>query len=284
MAYKPGENDLMAYLYGELEGKEKEALEKFLLENVEARLELERLKQVRMLLGQVEDKEVIAPPIFVGDNKPGFWIHAPYLKTIVSIAASLILVILVGRLAGLRISYSDTQLTLGFGTQQPAKSTAPVPVTPALTEMEIQQMINASLQQNNSTMQASWSNTEKKLDASIERGLAQSSAKIDNLVRESSAASQQQIRDFVAGMQTENMQLVKNYFQLNSTEQKKYVESLLVDFAKYLQEQRNNDLQVVQTQLKSMEKNTDIFKQETEQILSGIITTVGNPSSRGAKN
>lgn len=284
MAYKPEENDLMAYLYGELEGKEKERLEQYLLENAEARIELERLKQLRTLMGQVKDKEVIAPPIFVGDHKPRFWIHTPYLKTIISIAASLILVILVARVTGLRIDASDGQLTMGFGERSQPVTTASIPDQKTISEEQVKQLINASLQQNNSAMQANWEDTRKKLDASIVRNLNQSSERIDQLVRQSSEASQQQIRDFVGSMQTENMQLVKNYFQLNSTEQKKYVESLLVDFAKYLQEQRNNDLQVVQTQIKSMEKNTDLFKQETEQILSSIITTVGNPSPRGAKN
>jgi hypothetical protein len=73
------------------------------------------------------------------------------------------------------------------------------------------------------------------------------------------------------------MQLVKNYFQLTATEQKDYIENLLVDFSKYLQQQRTNDLQVVQTRLNTLEQNTGVFQQETEQILSSIITTVGNP-------
>jgi hypothetical protein len=77
---------------------------------------------------------------------------------------------------------------------------------------------------------------------------------------------------------------VKNYFQLTSTEQKQYIENLLVDFAKYLQQQRKDDLQVVQTQLNSIQKNTDIFKQETEQILTSIITTVGSQETLGTRN
>ena len=48
-------------------------------------------------------------------------------------------------------------------------------------------------------MQAAWTDTQQKLDASITKNLAVNSAKIDNLVRESSAASQEQIRQFVSG-------------------------------------------------------------------------------------
>ena len=283
MAFKASEQDLMAYLYGELEGKEKEMVEQYLLENADARLELEKLKQLRHALGHIKDKEVIAPPIFIGDSRPPFIWNAPYFKTIASIAASLLLIMLVGRLAGLQIGYAGSELRISFG--KPAQQPEVVDVRPAesLTTGDVQQMINASLQQNNIAMQETWAETQKKLDASIVKNLASNSVKIDNLVKESSAASQQQIRDFVSSIQAENVQVVKSYFQLSSTEQKQYIESLLVDFAKYLQQQRNDDLQVVQTQLNSLQKNTDSFKQETEQILTSIISTVGSNNSLGTK-
>lgn len=283
MAYKASEQDLMAYLYGELEGKEKELVEQYLLENADARLELEKLKQLRHALGQVKDKEVIAPPIFVGDSRPSVIWNAPYFKTVISIAASLLLIMLVGKISGLQIGYSNNELRISFG--KPAEQPKAVPVTPAqsLTSGEVQKMINTSLEQNNLAMQETWADTQKKLDASIVKNLASNSTRIDNLVKESSAASQQQIRDFVSNMQAENVQVVKSYFQLSSSEQKEYIEGLLVDFAKYLQQQRNDDLQVVQTQLNSIQKNTDTFKQETEQILTSIITTVGNKNSAGTK-
>lgn len=282
MAYKPSEQDLMAYLYNEVEGEEKIAIEKYLLENADARLELEKLKSLRSIMGQVKDKEVIAPPIFVGEHQQPFY-KAPYFKTIISIAASLLIVILAGKFSGLQIGYHDQELKISFGEIK-AQPVQPAPVQNMLSEQDVQKMINNSLAQNNQVMQTSWTETQNKLNASIVKNLAVSSLKIDKLVKESSQASQNQIREFVAGMQTENMRLVKNYFQLNSSEQKQYIEGLLVDFSKYLQQQRNDDLQVVQTQLKSLENNTDLFKQETEQILTSIITTVGNSKSVGARN
>ncbi|MEO5978323.1 MAG: hypothetical protein ABIS36_19700 [Chryseolinea sp.] len=282
MAYKPSEQDLMAYLYDEMEGEEKNAIEKYLLENATARIELDKLKSLRGMMGQVKDKEVIAPPIFVGEHQQPFY-RAPYFKTIISIAASLLVVMLVGKFSGLQIGYHDQELKISFGETkaQPVQSAT---VQNMLSEQEVQKMINNSLAQNNQVMQSSWTETQKKLDASVVWNLTVSSSKIDKLVKESSQASQNQIREFVSGMQTENMRLVKNYFQLNSSEQKQYIEGLLVDFSKYLQQQRNDDLQVVQTQLKSLENNTDLFKQETEQILTSIITTVGTSKSVGARN
>jgi hypothetical protein len=282
MSYKPTEQDLMAYLYGELEGSEKEKVEKYLLQHPEARMELEQFKNVRSAMSQLKDKEVIAPPIFVGDNKHVSLWQIPYLKTIVSIAASLLLVMMVGRFSDLRVQYSGGELRISFGN--PSTKQEVISSTASLSAEEVQSMINSSLQQNNTAMQSSWKETQKELDASITKNLALNSSKIDKLVKDASVASQDQIRQFVSGMQTENLQLVKNYFKLSSDEQKQYIESLLVDFSKYLQQQRNDDLQLVQTRLNSLEQNTDVFKQETEQILSSIITTVGNKSTVGTAN
>lgn len=286
MSYKPNESDLMAYMYGELEGSDREAIEKYLFENPEARLELERLQQMRGMLSQVKDKEVIAPPIFVGESKQRFFWNVPYLKTIVSVAASLILIILVGKLSGMKIQYQASELRISFGNQVHNDDATQVvePSVATLSAEEVQSMINSSLNKNNIAMQSSWKETQQQLDASITKNLTQNSNKIDKLVREASVASQDQIREFVSGIQSENLQLVKNYFKLSADEQKEYIEGLLVDFSKYLQQQRSDDLQLVQTRLNSLEQNTDVFKQETEQILSSIITTVGTKNSIGTTN
>ncbi len=288
MNYKPNESELMAYLYGELEGEARTKVEQYLALHEDERISLENLKSVSNLLGRVKDKEVIAPPIFIGDAKQHYFWDVPYFKTIMSIAASLLLVMMVAYFMGTQINMSGNELKISFGKQPeviPVVKPEVKPTEASLTATQVQEMINSSLATNNESLQTSFEASQQKLDASIRKSLASNSGNMDQLIREASTASQTQIREYVAGIQTENMKMVKDYFQLTATDQKKYVEALLVDFAKYLEQQRNNDLQLVQTRLNSMEKNTSVFKQETEQILSSIITTVGNPNStRGNKN
>lgn len=291
MSYKPDEKDWMAYLYGELEDTEKDKMDQYLLGNAEAREEFKRFQTLRTILSAVEDKEVIAPPVFIDNkgennqrgNQRQLW-NTPYFKMFVSIAASLLVVILAGKLTGTRITVTDQEFKLTFGTAPDIRPVEQKPETAALSPEQVQQMINASLNSNNMAMQANLKQTQLALDASIRKNLALNSGKLNQLVSEASTASQQQIREFADGIRTENMEQVKDYFKLTSTEQKKYIENLLVDFAQYLQQQRNNDLQLVQTRMNSLEQNTDMFKQETEQILSSIITTVGNPSGTETKN
>lgn len=288
MSFKPNEKDWMAYLYGELDEGDRRKLDQYMLENPEARLELEKFQKVRGLLSSIEDKEVIAPPIVIGENtsighgSQHFW-NAPYFRAITTVAASLLAVILVGKITGTHISVTDREVRLTFGAS-PLPSVQQERLTSTVTEDDVRNLINASLEKNNSQMRANLEETQKKLDASIRTNLASNSGKMDELVRHAATASQDQIRRFAETIRAENMQQVKDYFQLTSTEQKKYIENLLVDFAKYLQQQRNDDLQLVQTRMNSLEQNSVLFKQETEQILSSIITTVGTPVTGETKN
>jgi hypothetical protein len=286
MSYKPDEKEWMAYLYGELEGEEKQRMDQYLFESAEAREEFEKFRYLRGMMSAVTDKEVIAPPIFVGETRRRFLWNTPYFNTIVSIAASLLLIIFVGKLINARVSISNNEFKLSFGEVKtqlvPEKVKTPLQ---NLTAEEVQQMINYSLDQNNLAMQSSLKESREKLNASIRQNLALNSDKLDQLMREAATASQEQIGQYVANIQTQNMNQVKDYFQLTSSEQKKYIEDILVDFAQYLQQQRNNDLQLVQTRLQSLEQNTNIFKQETEQILSSIISSVeSGPKTAEIKN
>jgi hypothetical protein len=190
---------------------------------------------------------------------------------ITSIAASLLIIILVGKLTGLQVNYSQNELRLSFG--EPVQNNlASDPNT--LSATEVQQMIDNSLHQNNEAMQASLKESQQKYEESVKNILARSNVKTSELVRTASSASEEQVRQYVLTMREENTKQMRDYMQLSTNEQKQYIEDLLVDFAKYMQQQRNNDLMTLQTRLATVEQNTDMFQRETEQILTSIIANV----------
>jgi hypothetical protein len=273
MNYKPDEATLISYLYGELDAKETEKVVSYLNQNPEEFKNLQQVMDVQSVLKHVEDKEVIAPPVFMdqGGHASRFW-QASYFKTIMSIAASFLLLMVAARLIGPEISYSKGELRISFNGAVPVEQKQILPA-PGLTPNEVQDMINTSLVKNNAVISTEWESNNKKIQASLRTSLASNSAKIDDLMKVASQASQDQIRSFVAGLQEDNLQLMKDYLQLSAKDQKVYVENLLVDFSKYLQEQRKQDLMLFQTRMSSIEKNTDQFKQETEQILASIISS-----------
>lgn len=270
MSYKPDERELMAYLYGELNPDETEKVEAYFLQHPEERAKYAALSEVSDILGHVQDKEVIAPPVFVSDPsiKP-LWSY-PSVRFAVGMAASILFILVAGKILGPEISYSKGELRISFGKPQPAQA-APVQQA-SLTEQKVADMINASLARNNEEQSKSKTEDQKKLLQTIADF---NSKKIDAMTKQASLASQEQVRTFVAGLQEQNLKLMKDYFQLSSADQKKYMENLLVDFSSYLQEQRKQDLQFVQNKMNYLEKNNNQFKQETEQILTSLIANPG---------
>jgi len=210
--------------------------------------------------------------VFMDDHSHGrpVWQSAT-VRWVTAMAASFLFLMVAARLIGMEIYYSRGEARITFGK----KEAAPVQTDAVsrLTVDQVQTMIRSSLVENNEFIAARWSDNQRKLDESIRHRLDMNSKKTEDMMKNASLASQEQIRSFVDGLQNENLRSMKDYLQLSSAEQKKYVESLLVDFSKYLQEQRNQDLTLFQTRMSSMERNTDQFKQETEQILSGIISS-----------
>jgi small-conductance mechanosensitive channel len=270
MNYKPDEGMLMAYLYGELTATEAEKVQLYLQQHPEELKKLQGLGELRTVISHIQDQEVIAPPLFMDDaNVKPLW-QSNYFKTVMSIAASLLFLMVAGKFLGTEISYSNGELAINFsGKKEPIKEI----VQPSLTEEKVKEMIQNSLVSNNEVITANWTEDQKRLSQSIRQNLDQNSKKIDALMKGAADASQAQVRGFVASLQNENLKLMKDYFQLSTADQKKYTEGLLVDFSEYLKEQRRQDLMILQTRVNSIEKNTDQFKQETEQILASIIST-----------
>jgi hypothetical protein len=270
MNYKPDEGMLMAYLYGELTATEAEKVQLYLQQHPEELKKLQGLGELRTVISHIQDQEVIAPPLFMNDaNVKPLW-QSNYFKTVMSIAASLLFLMVAGKFLGTEISYSNGELAINFnGKKEPIKEIT----QPSLTEEKVKEMIQNSLVSNNEVITANWTEDQKRLSQSIRQNLDQNSKKIDALMKGAADASQAQVRGFVASLQNENLKLMKDYFQLSTADQKKYTEGLLVDFSEYLKEQRRQDLMILQTRVNSIEKNTDQFKQETEQILASIIST-----------
>ncbi|MCE2996632.1 MAG: hypothetical protein ACK5RG_17240 [Cyclobacteriaceae bacterium] len=279
MNYKPDEGTLISYLYGELSADEAAKVQVYLQANPQELKKWQALSNTKDVMGHVQDKEVIAPPIFMDDTKVvSFW-NNNYFKTVMSIAASVLFLMVAGKLLGTEINYQQGELKISFGGK---KVQTENPAQPVLTEDKVQEMIQSSLAKNNEVITAGWTEDQKRLSQSIRKNLDQNSRKIDELMKTASDASQEQVRGFVASLQNDNLKLMKDYFQLSAADQKKYTESLLVDFSEYLKEQRKQDLMILQTRVNSIEKNTDQFKQETEQILANIISTPMNKSNKNS--
>lgn len=271
MNYKPDESTLIAYHYGELEGEERAQVEAWLAKNPEEQRRLTEWGDTRAVFARLGDKEVIAPPLVVGENHRSFW-QEGYVRMSLGIAASLLLVVVAARLLGFSATYKAGELRLGFGT--------PAPVEAPLSEEQVASMIRQSLTQNNEALQASWTEDRKHLEDNIRKNVLSNSERIDQLVRNVSQGQQEQIREFVGQLQANNLKTMQDYLQLSAQGQKEYVETLLVDFSKYLQEQRRQDLQYFQASMSNMQQNTEQYRKETEELLTSLVGAGRKESQR----
>ncbi|MCU0357282.1 MAG: hypothetical protein MUE95_06860 [Cyclobacteriaceae bacterium] len=283
MNHKPDEALLIAYLYGELQGDEKTAVEQYLREHPDVYQRLQEMNFVRESLQRIADKEVIAPPIVLEENRSVTFWNTGYMRMITGIAASLALLMLVARFTGLTIQAGNGTMTIGFASSFTVPDTKQKAAA-ALTSEEVQQMINQSMAQNNALLQVNWQDSQQQLDASIRNNLAEfSDARMRSLTKQVSNASEEQIRAFAMTLQAENARMIKDYLALNANDQRAYMEELLVDFARYLEQQHRSDLQMLQARLTNLEEENDEFRYETGQILASIINTV-EPISTDIKN
>ncbi|MEJ0032117.1 MAG: hypothetical protein WDO15_17850 [Bacteroidota bacterium] len=256
MSYRPDESILISWLYGELDEAEKAKVEKYFQENPDELKKMQQLSGVKDIMSSVQDKEVIAPPLFMDDDVKvvSFW-RTTSFKTVMSIAASFLLLIVAAKLLNMDVNYSNSELRISFGT--PAKQQ----IEPSLSATDVQRMIDESNSKN-----------REALDVAIKESFNSNATKINELVRQASVASKTDIQNFVSSLQRDNLTQVRDYLQLSAADQHKYTDNLVLEFSKYLQEQRNQDLNMFQTRFSKLEQHTDELKTETEQILASIIS------------
>lgn len=278
MKTEMNEATLMAYLYGELSAAEKIAVEKYFLENPQEVKEFQDLQWLRIALSKVSDKEVIAPPII--NEKParfnsgrgfGYTFGGWGARYITGIAAAFLIIMIGAKLLGVQMTYGNNAFTLSFGDRKKEV------VTPGLTPDQVQQLIDASLAQNNDLVKTSWSESQNKINETLKQNTLFNTQKVNELSKSVASASQEEIRQFMEGIRNQNVEAMQTYIRLSSSDQKQYIENLLVDFTKYMQEQRNQDLNLVQTRITSLEEDNNLFKQEAGQILTSLISN-NNPS------
>jgi hypothetical protein len=261
MSYKPDESILISWLYGELDEAERTKVETYFQENPEELKKVRQLGDVKDIMGSMRDKEVIAPPIIM-DDKGGrvvsFW-RSNSFRTVATIAASFLLLLIAAKLLDVQVTYGDNELKISFNKK--AENKIDTPVSSSLTALEVQQMIDQSMAQN-----------REELDEAIRANLANNTSQINDLVRQAANASQTDIRNFVSTLQRDNLAQMRDYLQLSAADQRKYTDNLIVEFSKFLQEQRSQDLTMFQTRFSRLEQNTDELKTETEQILASIIS------------
>lgn len=264
MSYKPEESVLIAYLYGELSDEESRKVEAYLSENEEARVELDELKDTRSILGKLPDKEVSVPsfvfdesPKVVVSNKAGIF---QLWRKPLAIAASISLIIFIGYLSNANFSIGEGGVQLSFGTTEVEQE--------MFTKEDVQQMIQAAVSENNRLV-------NQKLDG-YQNDLTQMVSNNGS----TSGINQDQIDDYMENWRQQSIETLAGLLEASELSQRKYTDDLLRELAVYLDIQRQNDLNVIQTRFDNLIDDAELNQMQTNRILTNLLSNSDQPSNQ----
>lgn len=259
---------IIDYLYGEMDHSEKKEFEQQMGSDPDLIKEINALKSIRRDLNMLEDKEVMEPFSIWGHTRTGRngsrnKRKSILLRPVTAIAASLVLLMLVGFATNFSLSLNKEGLHIGF---QKAEETGS---QPSLTEIDVQRMLSEEIQKNNS-----------KLIASMD-GNATSSrlAKLEKSIEETKKLNEQiitkdDLNQFFTDMEDRNGLLLQEYLSQASSQQQAYFKTMLTQFSEYLQDQRVEDLNMIQSELLQLNYTQTQQKIATDEVLAGLITKV----------
>jgi len=262
--------ELIEYLYGEMTDAEKKTFEEKLSNDPVMQKELEELKQMRSDLTSLEEKEVMEPFSIWAHNKSN-WLkgakrrRSVVLTPITAIAASLVLVMLVGYVTNFSVSLNEQGFQMSF-VEAKDKNTQHT-----ITEDDIKRILAQEIEKNNNSIFTTLNEANSALNTRIS-GLENDF--MTSKIAQNQSVSNEDLNKFFVQSQDRNTQLLQNYLNQTSTQQQQYFKTMLTEFNAYLQEQRAQDLNVLQTDILELKYSQTQQKLETDQVLAGLISTV----------
>ena len=198
------------------------------------------------------------------DTKDRTWMPAK-IRYRLAIAASLSLLIIAGFATDMRIKVGGGDLVIGFGEHSQ--------VTDAAATDKTAELIETYLQSN------------KLLKARLETLETKLVNEITDLKNKPGAEEPQDndqflaLKDLAEKIQEDNREALYAYLAANRSAQEQAVRDMLVEFSVYLEDQRQQDLQILQARMDYLRQDSEFNQFQTEQMFSSLISTVNNQNN-----
>lgn len=271
--------ELITYLYDEMSTEERQQFEIAMENNPELKREFQNLKEMRKGLAQIQDKEVMEPFFLWGKQGSDSWAsmfkrrNLLMFKPFIAVAASLVIVLLIGYLTNFTITYQDQSLYIGFNKANTTGSEG------SYTQEQVAAMVNAEIAKNNTYIFSKLTETENNIDTRF----ASLESKQNTLMTPSYAASdvvtKKELDIFLSNVRSNNLKVLQTYLQSSSVQQQDYFQAVLTEFSDYMENQREEDLRLIRRSLITLQENQQTQKEETDQMLASILTTVNDQNN-----
>ncbi|MCK5276942.1 MAG: hypothetical protein KAK04_00365 [Cyclobacteriaceae bacterium] len=256
--------ELLDYIYGEMTAGEKKEFEQKLSEDAGLRKEFEELNSVRQELNKLKDKEIMEPFSTWGRSRSSSWFGSNSRRKIVvfrpvtAVAASLLILMLVGFLTNFSISINDQGLFLGFGNR--------------IQTSDVKALVRRELDENNKMLLTKLTESENSYNnkfIAVETSLSNAMK-----ANEKSVVTREDLQNLFTSAENKNTELIREYLKLTTTQQQQYFTTMLTQFNDYMLEQRSEDLTMIRNSLIELKQSQNVQKQETDQVIASILTTV----------
>ncbi len=258
---------MMDYLYGEMSTADILEFEKMLDNDAELRQEYNALKAVRDELSHVGDDgsmEAFNISSQVGMNWPLFRKRRIFtLRPIIAVAASLIILMLLGYLTDFAIEADDRGVRIGFFNS----------AANSMSEEDLKNMIAREMADNTAAINQTIENDRENLNAQLSDFENRLIQKVDAAGK---AVNSKQLAQISAQFEKQNVALLQQYFGQATLQQQEYFSAMLTQFNDYLQEQRAEDLNMLQAGLLEIKYDQTRQNIETQEAIAALFTKVNN--------
>lgn len=234
---------LLDYLYDEMSEPEKSAFENELAQDSALKKELEEMQMVRGYLKRSQDE--ISAPVKLVINRP----EVRYFRSRWwAIAASLLVLLIAGKLMNLRINVTDQQLLLSYGPVQSENTITPGELMESHADLvqtvnQLKKQIAIYGQSMEAVAVGKAANQEPQPDNEV----------LVNMLR-NYLADQKGLENRVAGKILEDQQ--------------KYIQAVAQDLIRYWDEQRKNDLRIINEGMQNLVQSIQYGQEDLTQFVN----------------
>ncbi len=262
---------MIAYLYGEMSNEEIVEFEEILNKNPDLKKDLEGLRKMQEGLSGLEDKEIMEP-YYMWKNRSGSvlnrLINPRYigLRYAAAIAASVMILVLMGYLLKVDIRYQDSTLAISFLDNEPFVSPE------GLSQEEITRLVRNEIARNNTLIFTQFEESENNMImklASLETAAPEQEpeSKLDDQDKEN-------METLLARLNAQNLQTLQSYIQLTSSQQQQNFQEMLTGMSEFIEYQREEDLRRITRGLQTLKETQDQQKVATDRMFADMVSNV----------
>ncbi|OEK04164.1 anti-sigma factor family protein [Roseivirga misakiensis] len=257
MNYKPTDEILIAYLYGELEEDQSLQVEAYLEANPEEKSRLKGLSDTRVLLNELDDEEIPGQLAFMAPPKNEEWL---YWRKYAAIAATLLLIMTFGWLSGFKVNYDNDGFYMGYGEVQRGLSEEQVTSMINDNNLSISEFVENGLQANKDSLSLQLENLQTNVDN-------------EALIREIFNNEKEALLTQMVGF---NDKLSGDYREI--------LREIVINFSNNIESQRIEDLRGIQAAFTDLEDATIGKQFRLEEALTDLEEKVNTVIANNSNN